>query len=101
MSALRLNLNMLRGGVFFRAAAWIFLALLCVGIPKHLIAQVAGPNVNMVSGTQWPTGDPFLQRQNEPSMAVSTRNPLHILAGILSTPPRCITPPRAHSKYSQ
>lgn len=45
------------------------------------LGQVAGPNVNMVSGTQWPTGDPFLQRQNEPSMAVSTRNPLHILAG--------------------
>jgi hypothetical protein len=44
-------------------------------------AQVAGPNVNMVSGTQWPNGDPFLQRQNEPSMAVSTRNPMHILAG--------------------
>src|SRR5580704_3231580 len=44
-------------------------------------AQVAGQNVNMVSGTKWPNGDPFLQRQNEPSMAVSTRNPLHILAG--------------------
>jgi hypothetical protein len=44
-------------------------------------AQVAGQNVNMVSGTQWPNGDPFLQRQNEPSMAVSTRNPMHILAG--------------------
>jgi uncharacterized protein YjbI with pentapeptide repeats len=44
-------------------------------------AQVAGQNVNMVSGTNWPTGDPFLQRQNEPSMAVSTRNPMHILAG--------------------
>ena len=35
----------------------------------------------MVSGTSWPGGDPFLQRQNEPSMAVSTRNPMHILAG--------------------
>jgi hypothetical protein len=46
-----------------------------------VVAQVAGQNVNMVSGTKWPTGDPFLQRQNEPSMAVSTRNPLHILAG--------------------
>ncbi len=45
------------------------------------VGQVAGQNVNMVSGTKWPTGDPFLQRQNEPSMAVSTRNPLHILAG--------------------
>ena len=44
-------------------------------------AQVAGQNVNMVSGTSWPGGDPFLQRQNEPSMAVSTRNPMHVLAG--------------------
>ena len=44
-------------------------------------AQVAGPSVNMVTGTQWPTGDPFLERQNEPSMAVSSRNPLHLVAG--------------------
>ena len=43
--------------------------------------QVAGQNVNMVSGTKWPGGDPFLQRQNEPSLAVSSRNPLHLLAG--------------------
>ena len=50
-------------------------------MPLECVAQVAGQNVNMVSGTQWPTGDPFLQRQNEPSMAVSTRNPMHILAG--------------------
>ncbi|MBI4446570.1 MAG: exo-alpha-sialidase [Acidobacteria bacterium] len=42
---------------------------------------VAGRNVNMVSGTTFPGGDPFLQRQNEPSIAVSTRNPLHLLAG--------------------
>jgi hypothetical protein len=35
----------------------------------------------MVSGTTWPGGDPFLQRQNEPSLAASTRNPLHLLAG--------------------
>ena len=35
----------------------------------------------MVSGTQWPGGDPFLQRQNEPSLDVSTRNPLHLVAG--------------------
>jgi hypothetical protein len=40
-----------------------------------------GQNVNMVSGTTWPWGDPFLERQNEPSLAVSTRNPLHLLAG--------------------
>ena len=42
---------------------------------------IAGRNVNMVSGTRLPDGDPWLQRQNEPSMAVSTRNPLHLLAG--------------------
>ena len=35
----------------------------------------------MVSGTTWPGGDPFLQRQNEPSIAVSTRNQQHLLAG--------------------
>jgi hypothetical protein len=42
---------------------------------------IAGRNVNMVSGTTLPDGDPWLQRQNEPSIAVSTRNPLHMLAG--------------------
>jgi hypothetical protein len=26
-------------------------------------------------------GDPFLQRQNEPSLALSSRNACHILAG--------------------
>src|SRR5215831_14704826 len=40
-----------------------------------------GQNVNMVSGTKWPGGDPFLERQNEPSLAVSMRNPVHLLAG--------------------
>ena len=44
-------------------------------------AQVVGPNVNMVAGTEWPGGDPFLQRQNEPSIAVSSRNHVHLLAG--------------------
>ena len=46
-----------------------------------LCAQIPGANVNMVSGTSWPNGDPFLQRQNEPTIAVSSRNPLHLLAG--------------------
>src|SRR6266852_540787 len=41
-------------------------------------AQVAGQNVNMVSGTGWTNGDPFLERQNEPSIAVSTRNSSHL-----------------------
>ena len=42
---------------------------------------LAGRNVNMVSGQKLPWGDPFLQRQNEPSIAVSTRNSMHLLAG--------------------
>ena len=44
-------------------------------------SQVPSQNINMVSGTQWPDGDPYLQRQNEPSAAVSSRNPQHLLAG--------------------
>jgi hypothetical protein len=56
--------------------------LICIfALSTHISGQVTGPNVNMVSGTQWPGGDPFLQRQNEPSMAISSRNPLHMLAG--------------------
>jgi hypothetical protein len=49
--------------------------------PCALFAQTPGQSVNMVSGTTLPGGDPFLQRQNEPSVAVSTRNPQHLLAG--------------------
>lgn len=50
-------------------------------LARNVSAQIPGQNVNMVSGTKWPGGDPFLQRQNEPSLAVSSRNPLHLLAG--------------------
>jgi N-acetylneuraminic acid mutarotase len=53
--------------------------LACLNISRA--QNQAGRNVNMVSGTHLPDGDPWLQRQNEPSIAVSTRNPLHILAG--------------------
>jgi hypothetical protein len=49
----------------------------CVAV----FAQIAGQNINMVSGTNWPAGDPYLQRQNEPSIAVSSRNPEHMLGG--------------------
>ncbi|MFN7976933.1 MAG: LamG-like jellyroll fold domain-containing protein [Vicinamibacterales bacterium] len=55
--------------------------LVVLGASVALRAQIAGRNVNMVSGTEWPGGDPFLQRQNEPSIAASTRNPLHLVAG--------------------
>jgi len=68
-----------------------FIFLSATGIPINSQYQIqcvddnyallTGRNVNMVSGTQLPDGDPWLQRQNEPSIAVSTRNPLHLLAG--------------------
>ncbi len=44
---------------------------------------IAGRNVNMVGGTDPVTEDPYdtgLQRQNEPSIAVSARNPMHLIA---------------------
>src|SRR5688572_32983748 len=56
-------------------------ALACGLALTTISAQIPGRNVNMVSGTKYPEGDPFLQRQNEPSIAASTRNPLHLLAG--------------------
>jgi len=67
----------------FRLPGWAFacatlVLALSAGVSN---AQVPGPNINMVSGTTLPDGDPFLQRQNEPSIAVSTRNPCHLLAG--------------------
>ena len=58
--------------------------VLCCAVPMLLAsvnAQVAGRNVNMVSGGTFPGGDPYLQKQNEPSLAMSTRNPCHLLAG--------------------
>ena len=59
------------------------LALTCAGLlaVSATAEVIPGRNVNMVSGTDWPLGDPFLQRQNEGSIGVSTRNPLHLLAG--------------------
>ena len=60
------------------------LVVACVIGAERVSAQlgpIPGQSVNMVSGTEWPDGDPFLQRQNEGSIAVSTRNPLHILGG--------------------
>src|SRR5688572_18578436 len=48
---------------------------------QQTTTPIADPNVNMVRGITLPTGDPFMQRQNEPSIAVSTRNPCHLVAG--------------------
>jgi len=67
---------------FCRGTLFAFLTILLAGLAAPILrGQSAGPNVNMVSGTGWTNGDPFLQRQNEPSIAVSTRNTLHLLAG--------------------
>src|SRR5438132_66152 len=63
-------------GVFF-----VSVVVLCIPAGAQNQRPLVGRNVNMVSGTGWPNGDPFLQRQNEPSIAVSTRNPQHLLAG--------------------
>src|ERR1051326_4734349 len=69
--------------VFMRSAPArvVVLSLFLVLLSSMVLAQVAGQNIDMVSGTSFPGGYPFLQRQNEPSIAVSTRNPSHLLAG--------------------
>ena len=67
-----------------RMLCWVpaFTLLFCtISCPLLVVGQTSGPSVNMVSGTGWTNGDPFLQRQNEPSLAVSTRNTLHLFGG--------------------
>lgn len=44
-------------------------------------APSVGPNVNMVTGTMYPRGDPWLTKQNEPSIAVSSRSSRTLLGG--------------------
>jgi hypothetical protein len=63
------------------ALAVVFLTPLATTAPALAGPPVAGQSVNMVSGKTLPGGDPYLQRQNEPSLAVSSRNPRHLLAG--------------------
>src|SRR5436305_12883683 len=65
-------------GWFVPLASAVLVALLNA---PSVSAQFVGKSVNMVTGTTLPTGDPFLERQNEPSMAVSSRNSLHLVAG--------------------
>jgi hypothetical protein len=59
----------------------LFLTLFAAGALAQETPLISGQNINMVSGTEWPTGDPFLQRQNEPTIGVSTRNELHLMGG--------------------
>jgi hypothetical protein len=60
---------------------WLALSTTTVCPNAAQINPQPGTNVNMVSGTGWPGGDPFLQRQNESQLAFSVRNPLHVVAG--------------------
>src|SRR3982750_659111 len=58
------------------------IAVICLaGVAHAQTPPVAGPNVHIVPGTKWPQGDPFLTKQNEPSIAVSSRNARHLMAG--------------------
>ena len=75
------GVRMLRSSRRLYLGALAGVCLVVVGASVALRAQIPGRNVNMVAGTEWPGGDPFLQRQNEPSIAASTRNPLHLVAG--------------------
>ena len=67
----------LTGGI----CRWALLVTVLISSNAMPQTPIAGRNVNMVSGTTFPGGDPFLQRQNEVSMAVSSRNPQHLFAG--------------------
>jgi hypothetical protein len=69
----------MRRSLPFGAAVCTTLAAL--SLVAGVAAQVPGRNINMVSGRTFPGGDPFLQKQNEPSVAISTRNPCHLLGG--------------------
>jgi hypothetical protein len=63
-------------------AVTCFGALAVLGAARDAHAQIAvGENVNMVTGRKMPGGDPFLQRQNEPSVAVGSLTSSHLLAG--------------------
>jgi len=64
-----------------RCVAGCLIAFIATAVAPFVYAQIPGANVNMVSGTEFPKGDPFLQRQNEPSIAVSTRNWRTLLGG--------------------
>jgi parallel beta-helix repeat protein len=67
--------------MFCRRLAHLLLAILVI-VPVAAAQDGhlwVGPNVNMVSGTTFPDGDPFLQRQNEPSIAVSTRDSMTLM----------------------
>ena len=60
----------------------LFVVLLVAALNLVTSAQQVGQNVNVLSGTKERTGDAFLQRQNEAVVAVSTRNPDHVIVAM-------------------
>lgn len=64
-----------------RSAFLCFLSLFITSVAFAQEPISIGANVNMVSGESFPDGDPFQRQQNEPSVAFSSRNNLHLLAG--------------------
>src|SRR5687768_8138227 len=71
--------------VRLRSVRFVFLSGCLAAITTSVTqAQqpIPGPNINMVRGTKEFIGDPYLQRQNEPSLAVSTRNPCTLFGGM-------------------
>jgi len=61
-----------------------FVCLIQLALSANVFAQselIAGQNINMVSGKQWPGGDPFLNKQNEGTIGVSARNDCHLMGG--------------------
>ncbi|MGB5722032.1 MAG: hypothetical protein WBM34_15180, partial [Woeseiaceae bacterium] len=64
-----------------RIALLLCLTLLLTAAASAQDSLNVGANVNMVSGGSFPNGDPFQRQQNEPSVAYSSRNNLHLLSG--------------------
>ena len=64
-----------------RIALLVCAISLLTGAASAQDSLVVGANVNMVSGDSFPNGDPFQRQQNEGSVAFSSRNNLHMLAG--------------------
>ena len=53
-----------------RVACLLVFVFVCAMASAQNTEFYPGRNINMVSGTKLPGGDPYLQRQNEPSLAV-------------------------------
>lgn len=70
-----------RGSFYVRLLSGLVIAMAVALTTVHAQKPYPGRNVNVMSGVSLPDGDPYLQRQNEPSIAGSTRNPMHLLGG--------------------